>query len=80
MVRLTDITRKNGTIRCIAYVEDCKQPIPLSFDERTQSFVEFKLPAGYEYCDWHILIYAKRFLVSFTDMDEIPTERLIMWY
>lgn len=80
MVRLTDITRKNGIISCNAYVEDCRQPIFLSFDEKTHSFDAFELPAGYGYCDWHILIYARRFLISAADLDELPSQKLIMWY
>lgn len=80
MVKLTDIARMGDVIKCNAYVEDCKEPIPLVFRIKDRSYDRFDLPTGYEYCDWHILIYAKRFLEQAINMEDIPREKLIMWY
>lgn len=80
MVKLKNITRTDSYIICDAYVEDCMEPVRLSYNAQTGEFSEFQLPKGYEYCDWHILVYAKRFLNSLIYEQNIPTEQLIMWY
>ena len=80
MVKLTDIQRTGDTIRCKAYVEDCEEPVNLMFHIRSHILDDFTLPNGYEYCDWHILIYAKKYLEEAANMVSIPKEKLIMWY
>ena len=79
MIRLTEIQRNNGKIQCEAYVEDCDSAITLSLDEKTAELSEVELPKGYEWCKSHIA-HARKFLRTLIGADQIPAQRVIMWY
>ena len=79
MIILTEITRNNGCITCVAYVEDCKQRIDLSFSESKAEFDRFDMPENYEWCKSHIA-HAKKYLKSLIGNNIAPSEKTIMWY
>ena len=78
MIKLTEIVRNNGSITCVAYVEDCKQAIPLSFNESNAEFNTITMPEGYEWCKSHIA-HAKKYLKSLIGKQIESTERTIVW-
>ena len=79
MIKLENIKNNGMVITCDAYVEDSEVSVPLSCSKST-GVAKFKLPEGYEYCDWHISIYAKKELERMLETGEHPEKRVIMWY
>lgn len=79
MIKLTRITKDNGCITCVAYIEDSQTGINLSFDESKKELGEYSMPKGYEWCKSHIS-HAKKYLNSLTGKNIEVTEKLLMWY
>ena len=79
MVRLKNIAIRDTVIECDIYPEDSAQPGQISVDMKSKKLIAFKLPAGYEYCRNHVE-HAKDNLVSFIGKNDIPEEKLMMWY
>lgn len=79
LIKLKNIKRNDNLIVCDAFVEDCDKPIHLSLDVNNKEFEKFTFPDKYEWCTSHIS-KAKWFLLSISNMSEIPREKTIMWY
>lgn len=80
MIDLRNIQRKNDIVTCDAYLENCKEALPLVFHMETKQFEEFAFPQGYEYCASHIA-HARRNLIKLLESGEpLPSKKLIMWY
>ncbi|MCR4744721.1 MAG: hypothetical protein K5894_05765 [Lachnospiraceae bacterium] len=79
MIKLKEIEKKENQITCNAFVEDCNTAIPMKYNISKGVFSDCSLPVDYKWCKMH-LIYAKRFVESLALKDNIPRERLIMWY
>ena len=80
MIRLTEITRNNDYISCVAFVENCKENINLVYNIKSREFGTYTLPKNFEYCISHIA-YAKRYFDKIVDdKGNLPNEKLIMWY
>ena len=77
MVNLKNIERKGDHITCDVYIEDCTVPMHVDLNIATQKFAPFTYPEGYDQSVFH-MIHAKRFLLD--NADDLPQERLIMWY
>ncbi len=73
------IKRENNRILCNALVEDCPEIIPIEYSIEDDVFQQVRLPEGYEWCIGHIR-YAERFIRELVNNDELPKEKLIMWY
>ena len=76
MIQLKNIHKAADRIFCDAFVEDCKTPVSLELDPKTEEFREVRLPDGYEWCKAHIR-QAKWYLLS--AKNDLPHERLIIW-
>ena len=79
MIKLKNIKSNNSIIECDIYPEDSKQLGHMSIDTNTKELIDYKLPDGYEWCKSHVH-HARNKLVEFIETDEIPKEKLIMWY
>ena len=55
MVKLKNIERKNDSLSCLVFFEDCKDPVPISLNEKTGVLSEFVMPKGYEWCEYHVV-------------------------
>ena len=78
MVKLRNIHRVDVYIVCQAYVEDCAIPVQIKLKEDTCEFQEIKLPAGYEWCDYHIA-QAKHYLIKQIGKPIESPSRNIVW-
>ena len=82
MVKLKNI-KKNGTfMECDILPEDSKDFGHVAIDLRSKDpykTVEYTLPEGYEDCLNHVS-HTVTALLKMKDLDEIPSERLVMWY
>lgn len=79
MVKLKEISRNGKVFSCMAYVENCKEPIHLVYNVDTGETEPFRFPQGYEYCTSHIT-HAKRYFEKCSNLEKIPNETTIMWY
>lgn len=80
MITLKNIERDGNTIMADAFPEDCKTAVRFVCHIDTWELEEYVLPKGYEYCDHHMAMakwHLKRLLDS---NEELPKERLVMWY
>ena len=76
MLRMEDITKSNGIIRCLLFLEDSKEGCDLEYDVKTGRR-ECELPNGYEYCKTHIAVacsYLKK------NQAALPKSKVLMWY
>lgn len=78
MVRLRNIRRNKGYILCLAFVENCQEPIQLALNESSAELDDYQLPKNYEWCTYHIA-YAKRYLQSLIGKDIETQTRNIVW-
>lgn len=78
MIRLVHITKNEKTITCGAFLEDCKEEIPLVFDIATGKILPVQLPKDYEWCSTHIG-HARWFLKGMLEKGEFTESKLIMW-
>ena len=79
MVKLKQIEKNGDQITCIAFVEDCKEPIEIIFHIPDGSVQNSPLPAGYEWCRSHIY-HAQSALEKMAKEGEFPENWNIMWY
>lgn len=79
MIKLKKIKKNDNLITCEAFVENCKQAMPLIYNIKKGELEEYEFPDGYDYCDSHIS-HARRYLRSIANSDNIPENKLIMWY
>jgi hypothetical protein len=79
MVKLKNIKRNNGYILCLAFVENCQEPIQLALNETSAELDNYRLPVGYEWCISHIT-HARKYLRSLIGKPIELTQRTIMWY
>lgn len=79
MIKLKGITKNSFSVNCKAYIEDCNEPIILSFDVLTSKLNDVSLPMGYEWCKSHIS-HAKDYLKSLVSQNTIPESHTILWY
>lgn len=78
MIKLENINRKGNTITCDAFVEDCEEVIPLTFNVADGSMKSGALPKGYEWCTAHLRM-AKRTLKKIAETNSDEKRRTIMW-
>lgn len=79
MLKLRNIKKNDGTIECDIYPEDSASCGTLSYDFIKKTVTKSSLPEGYEWCKTHIA-HAKQALQKMIDENEIPEEKLVMWY
>lgn len=77
MIKLKNFEKNNSVIRCEIYPEESEIPGYLFFDVIKGCIVDYKLPAGYEWCKKHIF-HARDYLIKAGSTD-LPNEKLIMW-
>lgn len=79
MVKLLNIKKNDNIIECDIMPEDSSKKGHLVVDISSEDILEYTLPADYEWCINHVH-HAKRFLLRLKTSNDIPDERLIMWY
>ena len=79
MVKLKQISRGGKYITCTAYIEDCKEPVELTFHTPDELMQNTPLPQGYEWCTSHLL-HAKKALKELSQKELPETQITIMWY
>lgn len=79
MIKLTQIKKQGNFISCYAFVEDSKTPFELVYNVELDEVEPYELPKGYEYCKAHVRM-AKYFFRKKIESENLPTEKLIMWY
>ncbi len=79
MVELKEIKRSENHIECKVYIEDCKVPVILRYRIKEDRLDEYTLPEEYSWCETH-MGYAKRYIKSVKDEENLPDTKLIMWY
>lgn len=78
MIRLKNITQIGNIIYCDIIPEDSKESGKAEYDIINQDVVLFELPVGYEYCaddKAHIRAFFNK-----ANIDDLPSEKLLMWY
>jgi len=79
MIKMTDIHRENEMIVCCAIVEDSKESIAITLNEKNGEIDAGRLPEGYEWCQSHFT-YGVRYLRSLAG-NPIEADRCtIIWY
>ena len=80
MIRLKNIEKKDNIITADAFVEDCNISVPFVCNTENWKLEECVLPVGYEDCGGP-LVMAKHCLKRLLENnEELPKERLVMWY
>lgn len=79
MVKLKQIKKLNETVTCIAFVEDCTEPVEITFHIPDRNMQTSPLPPGYEWCRSHIR-HSQTALEKMAEKDEFPENWNIMWY
>lgn len=79
MIKLTEIKRTSEKISCIAFIENCRESVCLSYDIKNGCINNTVLPKGYEWCTAHIR-HAERYMKSISEEKQLPSEKTIMWY
>lgn len=79
MIKLKNIKKSKNSIECNIFPEDSRQSGHLCVDLILEEPRKYKLPAGYEWCRNHIA-HATRELITLSKLEEIPDEKIIMWY
>ena len=79
MVKLKDIERNDESITCVAFVEDCEEPINIEFSTENETIHSSPLPEGYEWCTSHIA-HVRRALKRMVDENSFVSHTTIMWY
>ena len=79
MVKLREIERNNESIICIAFVEDCEEPINIEFKLKDETIHSSPLPEGYEWCTSHI-VHVRRALKHMADENALVSHTTVMWY
>ena len=82
MIVLKNIRRNDNLMECDIIPEDSENLGHMVVDFQSEDpyeTVEYTLPEGYEGCLNHIS-HAVTALQEMKDLDEIPSERLVMWY
>ncbi len=80
MIRLKDIERKDNIITADAYPEDSTIPTKFIYHVDTGNIEPFTLPEGYEYCKGNMAMARWHIKKILEQNEELPKERLIMWY
>ena len=80
MVRLKNIKFNNTFIECEIFPEDSITSGMLKVDINSKKVVEYTLPDEYEWCTNHVGHAVRGLIELLEDIDNIPSERLIMWY
>ena len=78
MIKLENINRKDNTITCEAFVEDCEEMIPLTFSISDGSMKSGTLPEGYEWCAIHLRM-ARKALKKIAETPSNEKRKTIMW-
>jgi len=78
MVKIQNIKKTLACISGEAYVEDCQIPIRISI-YTTGEVKTDPLPEDYYWCEKH-LNYAVAFLKKAMKAENVPTEKLIVWW
>lgn len=76
---IKNIKKNNDRIKCCIIPEDCREEGYLSVNLKSQEIENCELPEGYEWCTNHIS-HARRELLKMVKRDNIPNDKLIMWY
>ena len=79
MVKLKNIKKNNSLIECDILPEDSLQSGHIVVDVISAEVQEYSLPKGYEWCRNHVN-HAKDKLVELSTENNIPDEKLVMWY
>ena len=79
MIKLKNIKMEADGISCVAFVEDCREPIKISVMADTKEMKASELPQGYEWCKKH-LNYAKQVLSEMLESGITETSKTVMWY
>lgn len=79
MVKLEQIKRDGYDITCAVFVEDCKEPVQLTYSILDETVQHDPLPEGYEYCTSHIG-HAQRALERMVKEGYIEPRTTVMWY
>lgn len=79
MVKLREIEQNNERITCVAFVEDCEQPIDIEFNTKDETIRSSPLPEGYEWCTSHIA-HVRRTLKRMADENSFVSHTTVMWY
>ena len=79
MVKLSNIKRFDDIVVCDLFLEDCKIPVNLSYDEKSRTFRCGDLPKDYSWCSSH-LKYAKSAIEKMCEKGVLEEEMTIMWY
>ena len=79
MVRLKNIMKSSSFIECDIIPEDSSQSGHIVVDFISEEIKESSLPDGYEWCRNHVT-HAKNKLIELSTKENIPDEKLVMWY
>ena len=79
MIRLKQIEKKNNDITCLGYIEDCDEPVFIHIDAITSEVEHSPFPKGYEY-ETHIAMARFALMEIVKKGDQLPKEKLVMWY
>ena len=79
MVKLKSIKKNNSLIECDIFPGDSLKSGHIVVDIVSAEVQEYSLPEGYEWCINHIN-HAKNKLIELSTENNIPKEKLVMWY
>ena len=79
IIRLVNIKREGSRIACNIIPEDSKEQGFLEVDLLDSKIIDCELPPKYEWCTGHVT-HAEIKLLEMATLDDLPNERLIMWY
>lgn len=79
MVRLKNIKRNNNIIECDIIPEDSAEYGHVAVNIDSAAVESFSLPENYETCISHVH-HAKRALLKIAKDEDLPEEKLVMWY
>lgn len=79
MIRLKNIKREGNIVKCNIIPEDSKEPGRLVVDVDKEEIIDYELPKGYEWCRSHVG-HAFWAIIDGVKSNNLPEERLVMWY
>ncbi len=79
MVKLKNIKKNDYFIESDIIPEDSQKSGHVTVDIKSGELKAYDLPEGYEWCTNHVN-HAKNKLLEISSLDNLPKEKLIMWY